>query len=116
MDSGFFGFNELKADMFIEHKMWDRLLVLCEKAGAEKLEKYEKYLKPLYAKEIFAAYQKYLEKQALITDQNAYDNVARLLKKMKGYEGGGVVVSKLLLKYKEVYKRRKNMMKALERV
>jgi len=116
MDKGFFGFNDLKADMLIEHKMWDRLFTLCEKSGAEKLEQYEKYLKPLYAGEIFDAYQKYVEKQALITDQIAYDNVGRVLKKMKGFEGGKEVVSKLLLKYKEVYKRRKNMMKVLEGV
>ena len=116
IDSGFFGFNDLKADMLIEHKMWDRLFALCEKSGAEKLEEYEKYLKPLYAKELFDAYQKYVEKQALITDQNAYDNVGRVLKKMKGFEGGEVVVSSLLLKYREVYKRRKNMMKVLGEV
>lgn len=116
MDKGYYGFNDLKADIFIEHKMWDRLFALCKKSGAEKLEKYEKYLKPFYAKEIFDEYKKYVEKQALITDQDAYNNVARVLKRMKGFEGGGVVVTKLLLKYKEVYKRRKNMMKALGRV
>ena len=114
MDSGFFGFNDLKADIFIEHKMWDRLLALCQKSGAEKLEKFEKYLKPLYAKEIFDAYQKYVEKQALITDQNAYDNVGRVLKKMKGFEGGSMIVMMLVEKYREVYKRRKNMMKVLK--
>jgi hypothetical protein len=57
-----------------------------------------------------------VEKQALITDQNAYNNVGRVLNKMKGFEGGKEVVSKLLLKYKEVYKRRKNMMRVLEGV
>jgi hypothetical protein len=116
MDNGFFGFNDLKADMLIEHKMWERLFALCVKSGAEKLEEYQKYLKPLYAKEIFDAYQNYVEKQALITDQNAYNNVGRVLNKMKGFEGGKEVVSKLLLKYREVYKRRKNMMKVLDGV
>ena len=116
MDNGYFGFNELKADMLIEHKMWERLFELCKKSGAERLEEYEKYLKPLYAWEIFDAYLKYVEKQALITDQGAYDNVGRVLKKMKEFEGGQMVVSKLLLKYREIYKRRKNMMKALGRV
>jgi uncharacterized Zn finger protein len=80
------------------------------------LEEYEKYLKPLYAREIFDAWYKYVEKQALITDRNAYENVARVLKKMKGYEEGEEVVSKLLLKYKELYKRRKNMMGVLKGV
>lgn len=116
MDSGFTGFNALKAHMLVEHKMWDRLFSLCKNAGAEKLEQYEKYLKPYYAREIFDAYQKYVEKQSLMTDQSAYDNVGRILKKMKGFEGGEEVVSKLLLKYKETYKRRKNMMRVLERV
>lgn len=116
MDNGYFGFNTLKADMLIEHKMWERLLALCQKAGAQKLEEYEKYLKPLYAKEIFDAYYKYVEKQALITDLRAYENVARVLRKMKGYEGGDIIVEQLLRKYREVYKRRKNMMKELEGV
>jgi hypothetical protein len=116
MDRGLFGFNELKADMLIEHKMWERLFTLCEKSGAEKLEKYEKYLKPLYAKEIFKAYQKYVEEQALITDQNAYDNVGRVLKKMKGFDGGGMIVMMLVGKYMQVYKKRKNMMKVLGEV
>jgi hypothetical protein len=40
--------------------------------------------------------------------------VGRVLNKMKGFEGGKEVVSKLLLKYREVYKRRKNMMKVLD--
>jgi len=116
MDKGYFGFNTLKADMLIEHKIWDRLLALCQKAGAEKLEEYEKYLNPLYAREIFDAWYQYVEKQALITGQNAYNNVARVLKKMKGYEGDEEVVALLLKKYREVYKRRKNMMKELEGV
>ncbi|HUZ57303.1 MAG TPA: hypothetical protein VMU83_00805 [Hanamia sp.] len=116
MDNCFFGFSDLKADMLIEHKMWDRLFALCKKSGAEKLEEYEKYLKPLYAKEIFDEYQNYVEKQALITDQNAYDNVGRVLKKMKGFEGGEVVVTQLVQKYRGLYKKRRNMMKVLEGV
>jgi hypothetical protein len=88
MNSGFFGFNSLKAEILIEHKMWERLFAICQKAGAEKLEEYEKYLTPYYAKEIFDSFYKYVETQALITDQNAYMNVARVLKKMKQYEGG----------------------------
>jgi hypothetical protein len=32
MDNGYFGFNTLKAEMLIEHKMWERLLALCQKA------------------------------------------------------------------------------------
>jgi len=35
---------------------------------------------------------------------------------MKGYEGGKEIVNKLLLKYRELYKRRKNMMEELKGV
>jgi hypothetical protein len=116
MNSGFFGFNSLKAEILIEHKMWERLFAICQKAGAEKLEEYEKYLTPYYAKEIFDSFYKYVETQALITDQNAYMNVARVLKKMKQYEGGEKIAMQLLHQYRELYKRRKNMMKALDGV
>ena len=96
--------------------MWDRLFALCKKTNVESIEKYEKYLKPYYAKEIFDAYLSYVEKQALITDKHAYSNVARVLKKMKAYEGGNETVNKLLLQYRELYKRRKNMMEELKGV
>jgi hypothetical protein len=115
-DGGWGGANEFKAEILIEHQMWDSLFALCKKANAESIEKYEKYLKPYYAKEIFDVYFNYAEKQALITDKQAYTNVARILKKMKGYEGGEEIVNKLLLKYRELYKRRKNMMEELKGV
>ena len=96
--------------------MWDRLLAVCLKAGAQSLEHYEKYLKPMYPKELFAAFQEYVEQQATITDKSAYINVARVLKKMKHYKGGKEVVASLLNKYREVYKRRRKMMEELEGV
>ncbi|MDQ3682668.1 MAG: hypothetical protein M3352_06300, partial [Bacteroidota bacterium] len=114
--SGWNGVNDFKAEILIEHQMWEALFALCKKANVESLEKYEKYLKPHYAKEIFNAYFNYAEKQALITDKQAYSNVARVLKKMKRYEGGNKVVDRLLLKYRELYKRRKNMMEELKGV
>lgn len=105
--------NTFKAEILIEHQMWDKLFELCNK-NAESIEAYEKYLKPHYAKDIFAAYHKYVEKQALITDPRSYDNVARVLAKMKKYEGGKELVQTLLQKYRNEYKRRKNMIAALK--
>lgn len=116
MDNSYWGFNTFKADILIEHKMWDRLFAMCLKAGTEHLEHYEKYLKPVYAKELFDAFHKYVEQQATITDKGAYKNVARVLKKMKHYPDGKEVVAALLKNYREVYKRRKYMMKELEGV
>jgi hypothetical protein len=115
-DSGWNGVNDFKAEILIEHKMWEDLFTLCKKANVESIEKYEKYLRPHYAKEIFDAYFNYAERQALITDKQAYSNVARVLKKMKRYEGGKKVTDQLLLKYRELYKRRKNMMEELRGV
>lgn len=116
MSDSYWGFNAFKADILIEHKMWDRLFALCLKAGTENLEHYEKYLKPVYAKELFDAFHKYVEQQATITDKSAYINVARVLKKIKHYDGGKEVVDALLKNYREIYKRRKNMMEELEGV
>ncbi|MEJ7683840.1 MAG: hypothetical protein WKG06_39465 [Segetibacter sp.] len=105
--------NAFKAEILIEHQMWDKLFDLC-KGNAESIEQYEKYLKPHYAKDILAAYHNYVEKQALITDQRSYENVARVLAKMKKYEGGKELVQSLVQKYRAVYKRRKNMIAALK--
>ncbi len=60
-DGGWSGANEFKAEILIEHQMWDRLFALCKKTNVESIEKYEKYLKPYYAKEIFDAYLSYVE-------------------------------------------------------
>jgi hypothetical protein len=62
--------NEFKAEILIEHQMWEGLFSLCKKANVESIEKYEKYLKPHYTKEIFDAYFNYVEKQALVTDKH----------------------------------------------
>lgn len=107
-------YDGLKAEILIEHQMWDKLFDLCQKEGVESIEEYEKYLKPHYANEIFSAYHKYVEKQALITDPNSYGNVARVLVKMKKYEGGKELVENLVQKYRAAYKRRKNMIAALK--
>ncbi len=105
--------NAFKAEILIEHQMWDKLFDLC-KGNAESIEQYEKYLKPHYAKDILTAYHNYVEKQALITDQRSYENVARVLAKMKKYEGGRELVQSLVQKFRTGYKRRKNMIAALK--
>lgn len=106
--------NSFKAEILIEHQMWGELFELSKKTNSESIEEYEKYLKPHYAKEIFTEYHKYVEKEALITDPRSYANVARVLVKMKKYEGGKEVVQNLLQKYRTVYKKRRNMIAALK--
>lgn len=116
MNDNNWGFNELRAEILIEHRMWDELLAQCQKSGTKYLEHFEKYLKPVYPNELFVSFQKYVEQRAVITDQDAYIDVARVLKKMKKYEGGSVIVDGMVRHYREIYKRRKNMMKELEGV
>lgn len=111
-----YGLNTFKADILAEHNMMEELFRMCSNTGAESFELYEKHLKPFYSKEILVAFHKYAEQQAAITDKEAYANVARILKKMKQYEGGKAIVEQLLTKYRNTYKRRKNMMEALKEV
>ncbi|MEO6000234.1 MAG: hypothetical protein ABIN89_25580 [Chitinophagaceae bacterium] len=111
---GLADYDVLKAEILIDHSMWKELFDLCKKINTESIEAYEKHLKPHFAKEIFDEYHKYVEKQALITDHVAYRNVARVLVKMKKYEGGVELVQRLVQKYRMTYKRRKNMLVALE--
>jgi hypothetical protein len=80
------------------------------------MEKYENDLKPYFEKDILDFYREYVEKQALLTDQGAYLEVVRILKHIKTFSGGNELVNQLLEKYRTTYKRRKNMMIALNGV
>lgn len=114
--SGLFGFNELRADILIEHQKWDELYTQCVKGGINYLADYEKYLRPQFDKEIFDIYLKFIEKQATWADQKAYENVAQFLKRLKTFSDGKQKVKELIAEYRTEYKRRKNMMKELDKV
>lgn len=117
LDNGsYYGINDLKAEILIEHKMWDDLWSLCRKGSISDIEKYEKHLRPKFDEEIFKIYHVYVEKQATITDKNAYERVSDTLIRMKTFTGGKEIVKQLLSKYRLEYKRRPNMMKELDRV
>ena len=111
-------FSSFAANIMVEHQMWERLFTHCKKGGNVTLtiEQYEPYLKSHFEKEILDIYHEYTEKQALITHSSAYECVARILKRMRTFEGGNTVVDQLLQKYRNTYKRRKNMMSALKNV
>jgi hypothetical protein len=109
-------FDHFAARIMHGHQMWTRLFTHCKKGGINEIVKYENDLKPHFEKAILEYYREYVEKQALITDQNAYLEVARILKRMKTLAGGKELVNQLLEKYRTTYKRRKNMMIALNGV
>lgn len=70
-----YGINILKAEILIEHKMWDDLWILCQKGSVTDIVRHEKYLRPKFDKEIFKRYLAYAERQAEITDKDAYKRV-----------------------------------------
>jgi len=109
-------FDDFVAYIMHEHQLWPRLFAYCQKGNIRDLEKYEKDLKPHFEKEILELYRNYAEKQALITDQYAYQEVARMLKQMRTFTSGNELVNQLLEKYRATYKRRRNMMEALKGV
>lgn len=115
-ERGFYSSIELKADIFIEHQMWDDLWQLCLRRGIEFLRQYEKHLRPRYEKEILTVYLKYVQQQASITDRKAYIIVANMLNRMKSFDGGPALVGQLVNQYRQIYKRRIYMMKELDSI
>ena len=114
--SGAYNAIELRADIFVEHAMWEELWQLCSKEGITMVRKYEKKLLPRYEKAVFSLYHQYVQKQATITDKEAYIRVADMLIRMTSFEGGPDVVKQLVTDYRQLYKRRLYMMKELDRV
>ena len=115
-NGSYLGTSDLKAEILIEHKMWDELWSLCKKGSIYDIERHEKYLRPKYDEEIFEIYRVYVEKQAKITDKDAYKRVADTLIRMKTFAGGKEIVKQLVSRYRQEYKRRPYMMKELDRV
>ena len=109
-------FDDFSARIMQEHQLWQRLFNYCKKGSIREMEEYEKDLMPYFENEILKYYHDYAEKQALHTDYNSYHEVARILKRMRAFADGNLLVEQLLEKFRTTYKRRKNMMIALESV
>lgn len=111
-------FSDFIANIMVEQQMWERLFIYCKKKApiATLIEHYESYLKPHFEKEILNIYHNYVEEKALISHNSAYTCVARILKHMRTFDGGNIIVNQLLQEYRNTYKRRKNMMAALNNV
>lgn len=110
------GFTYFKARVLIEHEMWYELFERCKKGGVYYVEEFEKYFRPQFDSELYTIYFNYLESQVIITNQQAYENVGRILDRLKSFDGGKEKVQELVSEYRITYKRRKNMMKVLDRV
>lgn len=105
------------AEIYVEEQYWDRLLLLVEKVGLHFLEYYEKYLKSRFPGRLLGLLVQHTMHYA---EQNMgrhhYENVARLLKKIRTYPGGNVKADKLLADFRMRYKQRRAMMEELKRV
>lgn len=115
-EKGIWGFNSFRAKILIEHQRWEELFAQCRNGGVNYLEAYEKYFRPQFDAELYKIYLNFTQKEATITNQEAYDNVGRMLKKLKTFEGGKEKVNELISKYRITYKRRMNMMMVLDKV
>jgi len=109
-------YDPFAAHIMHEHHLWQRLFDYCKKGNITAVEKYENDLIPHFEKDILELYHTNVEKQALVTDSSAYEEVARMLKKMRTFADGNELVDGLLEKYRKTYKRRKNMMYVLKGV
>ena len=110
------GFNTFRAKLLMEYQRWEELFAQCRNGGVSYLEEYERYFRPQFDSKLYAIYLNFAQKQATITDQKAYENVGRMLKNLKTFEGGKEKANELISEYRVTYKRRKNMMKVLDEV
>ena len=110
------GFDTFAARILHEHQLWPRLFALCQKGSIYDMERYEEDLKPHFEEEILEYYHTCVEKKARVTDPRAYDEVARILKRMRTFTGGNELVNQLLENYRVAYKRRRIMMEVLKEV
>lgn len=113
---GLWGFNRFRAKILIEHERWEELLKQCQIGGVQYVEEFEKYFRPRFDVQLYKTYLNYIEEQATITNQEAYENVGRMLQRLKSFTGGKEKVQELIAQYRITYKRRKNMMKVLDKV
>lgn len=109
-------FKPYIANIMRDNQLWKRFFEYCKRASIENIISYEQDLKHLFENEIFELYLNYVEEQALITSQYAYESIANILKRMKTFTGGDVIVRQLVQKYRQTYKRRRNMMAELSKI
>ena len=114
--SGLLGFNHFRAKILVENERWEELLEQCRISGVQYVEEFEKYFRPRFDEQLHKIYLNYIEEQANITKQEAYENVGRVLQRLKTFANGKEKVQELIALYRTTYKRRSNMMKVLDKV
>ncbi len=98
------------AAVFIEEKMWDRLLKDVQQANRiEITDRYSQYLKNDYPEELIILYKNSILKYAENTGRNIYVDIVRYLKTMAKLKGGKEEAKSLMNTLLEQYKNRPAM-------
>jgi len=105
-----YSFQADLADVYIEEKMWDRLIDEVKQANKiEITDKYAKYLKEGYPDELILLYKNSIARYAANTGRNIYVEIVRYLKNMAKLKGGKAVAKSLVQELLETYKNRPAM-------
>ena len=109
------GRNYHKLELMESEGLWERLMKAVTAAGSlSTLDRYEAALKNRYPDEMLEAYARILVKEAAATsDRKRYQELARYLKKLKGYPGGTERAARLAEDWRARYSRRRAMMEEL---
>lgn len=111
------GYDEVNAlaDIFIEEKYIDRLLKLLQINSKDVffVDTYADHLKNQFPIEILALYEEGVKEFAQSTGRSIYNDVAKLLKKMKKIKGGKENVKMTIRHFRNLYKNRRAMMEVL---
>jgi len=103
------------AHIFIEEKYMDRLLKLSQINSKDVffVDTYANHLQNQFPTEILVLYEEGVKEFAQGTGRNIYNDVAKLLKKMKKIKGGKENVTMLIRYFRNLYKNRRAMMEVL---
>ena len=103
-----------QAQLLCEEKLYDRLWKLVKDADLHTVLGYEDVLLPKYAAEILQKYSEYLNQAAKqASGRKAYQEWARLLKRMQRIEGGKELSKQIAADWRMHYKNRRAMMDEL---
>lgn len=104
--------------VYAEEHLYDQLLssVLNER-GLIGVKTYQKLLKPLYPNQLLKKYNDVLQEMATESgDRRHYQDLVKILRQMKKYPDGNVIVGNIIDQWKVKYSRRPAMLDELSRL
>ncbi len=105
------------ATVYIEEKMWDRLLAEVKQCGTiDIVDGYSKFLANTYPDELIRLYEKAIVKYAENTGRNVYITMAGYLKNMARLQGGKETAQKLAQQLLDIYKNRPAMKEEFKKI